>query len=219
MALVPANECQRAAVGRPGERVQDAELLLINPVGHAVDDLVFLAVVGELRGGAGGEVERVGVVGLDVGHAAAVGRQGGDFLAAIGGYFRELATGAVEHVIVGSERVAVDGLAGRPQQDALLIATYLVAVPLLHRAALQLVGAQHGSGHRRAVVDAVDVAPIVADLVVVAAIGGRLHGSDARRTHRRQYKVANLPGSSLQCRTGGEYYHCRFHHLLSVEND
>ena len=47
--LVEANVSQILAVGRPGHQVRHRELLLINPVGDAVQDLVQLAIFRHLH--------------------------------------------------------------------------------------------------------------------------------------------------------------------------
>ena len=77
LALVEAQVGDAAAVGREGVGPRDAELLLVDPVGRAVDDAVPLAVGGDPSDGAQRRIVDVEVVAVGEGDQPAVGRERG----------------------------------------------------------------------------------------------------------------------------------------------
>ncbi len=76
-ALVEAQVGDAAAVGREGVGLRESELLLVHPVGGAVDDLVPLAVGGHAAQLLAARVIEVEVVLVRGGDPAAVGRERG----------------------------------------------------------------------------------------------------------------------------------------------
>ena len=119
-ALVEAQVGDAAAVGREGVGARDAELLFVDPVGRAVDDLIPRSVVGDAARGLRGDVVDVEVVAVGVGDALSVGRERG-----VARRFGLPQHGL--HAVVADERigggvgVAVDGFAPRGDEDRPLV--------------------------------------------------------------------------------------------------
>ena len=193
LALVESQESQRTAVGRPGHGVQDAEFLLIHPVGHAVDHVVFHPVGCHSGRLAVVQVLDIDVVVFHIGHTPRIGREGGNFLAAS---IRELAEPlslGVVHIVVGAERVAVDHVHVFPQQYLALVGTHLVAFPGSRALAGKRLWLEHG---RRplagGVVEFEYLGAVGTLLVVVAAVEGRLRGRDSTGAALREHKVGQV---------------------------
>ena len=109
-----------AAVGREGVGLREAELLFVDPVGRAVDDLVPAAVVGDAARAAACEVVDVEVVLGRVGNRLPVGREGG--VARPRGVAQHGADAAVGGEQVARRvGVAVDGRLSRSDEDAALV--------------------------------------------------------------------------------------------------
>ena len=79
--FVPPKECQRAAVGRPSERIEHSKFLLIHPVGYSIDYFVFLAIACNLDNATVSQVLDIDIIVHNVCHASTVGRHRRDFLA------------------------------------------------------------------------------------------------------------------------------------------
>ena len=96
-ALVVADPCQHGAIGIEIEGAREGELLLVDPVGLAVDDLVELAVLRHLALGIAEEqLDEEQVVIAHEGHHRAVGREGRHLLRAA---VAEALQRAVLHII------------------------------------------------------------------------------------------------------------------------
>ena len=92
------------AVGAPAEAVLHGELLFVDPIECAVDE-VFVGRVGEGGDLAGAQVLRVQVAFADVGHVGAVGRELGELQARVRGIATELEqlmAGAIEHQVIAA---------------------------------------------------------------------------------------------------------------------
>ena len=98
LALVETNPAEHAGVGREAEGTRKDELLLIDPVGLAVDDAVHLAVLGDLTLGVVEEQLHQEEIALsDEGHHVAVGApEGLLLLVAVGERFERLVLDAVD---------------------------------------------------------------------------------------------------------------------------
>ena len=172
LRFVEAQVGDAAAVGRKGIGFREAELLLVNPVGRAVDDRIPRTVVGDAARLPGGGVVNVKVVAVRIGDQSAVGRERS---VARGFGLPEYGRQAVarSQKIAGRIGVAVDRL--RPRSDQYL--------PLVGREGV--VGdRQVGRGRRehplarsrRGVAVADDVAAF--ERVVVLAVGHRADAAD-----------------------------------------
>ena len=90
------------AIRAPSEAVLHGELLFVDPIERAVDE-VFVGRVGEGGDLAGAQVLGVQIALADVGHVGAVGRELGELQArgrSIAANLEELVAGAIEHPII-----------------------------------------------------------------------------------------------------------------------
>ena len=174
LAFVEAHIGNLLRVGAPFETLCDGKLLLVHPVGGAVDDFVPLAVFGDGVLFEGGEVHPVEVVVAHKRHLRAVGAEGGQALLAVLAYLGESLCLDVIDIIIAHAAVAVQGFEARAEQYLLLVGAELVAfeshartleqahVALLLAAGIAVFGnarAAHGAvvlavGHRADAVDA-----------------------------------------------------------------
>ena len=130
-----------------------------------------------LHGGAVNQVANKDVVALDVGHTLAIGREGGDFLAAAVAQGLHRPILEVIDVVVGTEAVTIDFLRVVPQQDIGTVGGDFKIVPARH---LLVTGIDQDALVALGVTDAHDGVAVVAQAVKVAAIAlGGLHGTDA----------------------------------------
>ena len=90
------------AVGAPAEAVLHGELLFVDPIERAVNE-VLIGRVGEGGDLAGAQILGVQIAVADVGHVGAVGRELGEHQARVRGIaadLEELVAGAIEHPII-----------------------------------------------------------------------------------------------------------------------
>ena len=117
------------AVGAPAQAVAQAELLLVDPVGRAVDAL-RAAVGGQGGDGQVGQGLHVDVVRVHVGHAGPVGRQRGEEQRSRRGRAAELAQRArraVQHPIIAAGLLAPDLLGvGEDQQGGRILRPFIL---------------------------------------------------------------------------------------------
>ena len=127
--LVVANPRQHGVVGVEIEGTTEGELLLVNPVGLAVDDAVELAVGGDLTLGIVVyqlDKEEV-VVAHECYHGAVLG-ESRYLLRASVGEGHEGAVAYIIYIVYGCEGVAVDGSGLCAHEDGLLVGTEDVVV-------------------------------------------------------------------------------------------
>ena len=98
-AFVEAVESNLFAVGRPVETFGDGEFFFVDPVGGAVDDVVELAVEGDLCFFLRAEGHDEKVVVAHVGNHLSVGGEGGEPLFAFFGEAVDVAVGNVVEVV------------------------------------------------------------------------------------------------------------------------
>ena len=116
LRLVEAQVGQPLAVGREGVGAREAELLLVDPVGRAVDDRVPRSVVGDPASLLRGDLIDVEVVAVRIGDQPPVGREGG--VARGLGLGEDRADDAVgRQQVLRRVGVAVDGRAARSDED------------------------------------------------------------------------------------------------------
>ena len=184
LALVEAQVGNLLRVGAPLEPFGDGELLLVHPVGGAVDHLVHLAVGGNLVLLKGAEVHPVEVVVAHKGHLGAVGAEGSEALLAVLRQLGERTLLDVVQPVVAHAAVAVEWLEATAQQYPLLVLAHLV--PLHRRQGLGLL--LHGGTAEEAHVLhllAGDIAVFgyagARHAEVVLAVGHRTQRADAAR--------------------------------------
>ena len=114
--FVEAQVGDAAAVGRESVGFRKAELLLVDPVGGAVDDCIPGTVVGDAPRLLRGNVVDVEVVAIGVGYEFAVGRERG-VARGFGLPEHGCQAAAPGQVIAGGVGVAVDRFGARSNQD------------------------------------------------------------------------------------------------------
>ena len=191
LAFVPAQERELAVVGAPADAVQHSELFLVHPVGHAVGDVVFQAVGGHLDVLPAVEAVHKDVSVAHIGHLAATAGHGGNLDRPSGAHGREAALAAVVGEVFGLERMSVDGLGARPEQNHILIGAHLITVPAGEGVGHDVLG-QNDRGASRFVLYPVDGRAV--HLVVVACVGGGAYLADGGRPALAQRKVLQRQG-------------------------
>ena len=194
-ALVVAYPHQVPTVGSEHHRAVGRELLLIHPVGDAVDHLVATAVVGHLLLlTVFVQVDHEDIILADEGHLAAVGREDGHLLRpTLTEGHQGLILQGIE-IVVGCRRTAIDGLRLRLYQHPPPVGTHRIAVDM-DVGILHLGGVEEHTGELARLKRVAHHLPtIAADLGVVLAIG--------QRTHLRQACGGKLTaGDVLQTKT------------------
>ena len=125
-ALVETQEGELASVRRPAQRFGQSPLLLVDPVGQAVDDVVGLAVEGHARLGTGGHVAHVDVVAEHKGHPVAVGRADGIAHAVARREPLARPAGNVIDHVARKGRTPVEGPAVDAEDDLVLVGTQFI---------------------------------------------------------------------------------------------
>ena len=191
-------------VGRDGEGAREAELLLVDPVGRAVDRLVPAAVAGDLPRALPFDIVDIQVVAARKDDVAAVGREDG--VARGGDAEQNLAQApAVVVEVVRGERVAIDRFGAVGHEHSAVRSDRIVGYvePAAAGVAPRAGGAvERIEGHgallrgcgqqgRARVVDGIAVAEdvAVADRGVVFAVG---RGADARQLCRTEASVGDV---------------------------
>ena len=129
VGLVVAHPGQHAAVGAERKGAVEGELLLVDPVGDAVEHLAALAVLGHTAlGVAKEELDEVDVVIAHEGDEVAVGREDGHLLRPAVGEGLHLVVLDVVDVIDSREGAAVDGARLGLDEDAPAVGREDVAV-------------------------------------------------------------------------------------------
>ena len=137
--LVEAHPAEHRAIGREAEGAVVLELLFVDPVGDAVDDLVELSVLRHLALGVVVEqFHEEEVVVANEGHLQAVGAPQGNLLLAAVGEALQLAAFDGVDIIVGLERTTVDGLGVRLDEHTGAIGRHHIAVEALNLLTLRL---------------------------------------------------------------------------------
>ena len=173
VALVVAQVAEGGGVGRPAHGAGGGKLLLVYPVGHAVDDAAGCAVGGHGHLGLEVELLDVDIAAGDKGHHAVVGREYGRLLARMLGRERlEYARVAVVDVVHGIRRAAVYGARVGPYHHLCAAGAYGKA---LDGVELELAGAvkrqQRLHSLAGAYVVALDGAVVVGEHGVAHAVG------------------------------------------------
>ena len=216
LAFVEANPTEHRAVGREAERATLAKFLFINPVGHAVDDFVELAVLRHLRFGV--VVEQFHEENVTLAHESdlrAVGTPERCLLLAVVGKSGEMATVDVVNIIVRLRRTAIDGLGSGLDEQSFAVGRGDVAVDALDFLALRLVGVEeHGGFLPR-------LERILHDALAVGRNAGVLVGAcqriDSVDAFRRKFSAHHgldgqvvsgdgRCGGKEKCRTNDEYF-------------
>ena len=130
LAFIEADKRQSVAAWRPFQRVEDAELLLVNPVGHAVDNLVFLTVGGHSGNRAVGKVFDIYIVILHESHFLVVGAERSNLFPTLVGELGDALALHVVHIVVGNVGIAINHLGVGVQENLCFVVAHLVAVPI-----------------------------------------------------------------------------------------
>ena len=209
LTLVEAHPHQLLGVGGERHGRVVGELLLVHPVGDAVDDLIELAVLRHLALGVVVEqLDEENIVVADEGDDVAVGREHRRLLGTALGERLQLVVLDSIYIIGGSERAAVDALRLRLDEQALAVGAHDVA---LHVADL-------GTACRRSIEEHAhlfaclervghDALAVVADLCVSIASCQRRHG---RHHFLTELATGNVP--QLQFLTCYRLQHAQEHH-------
>ena len=126
LRLVETNPSEGTAVGIPGKGTIEAELLLVYPVGDAIDHLVELAVAGHLH-----LLLAVGheeVIVLDEGDVAGVGRPSGHLLVLALRKLLQALLGDIVDEVFCLERTAINSLALGDNEQFLAVRAHHIAV-------------------------------------------------------------------------------------------
>ena len=225
--FVVAHPRQHFAVGGEVEAAAGGELLLVHPVGDAVEHLAPFAVLRDLAFGVAEEQfhhEEVAFAGK--GDEVAVGREDGSLLGAAVGERLETVVGHVVDVVDRREGAAVNLLGLRAQQDAAFVGRHDVAVN-----AFQL-GVSLGLFHieddtqflavlKRAAHDALAA---VGELRIAFAVVQGVHAINILRvvgTHvvQRQLFFLSLCWLEVQGRTDGEQAGHKQKNFLHIDCD
>ena len=148
LALVKAVVGYTTAVRTPVETLRDGKLLLVYPIGRAVDDSVHTSVGSNLMLGLRIQVHIEQVIVAHISHLRPVGRKRGQALLAFVRNLVERAGCNVIDIIVRNTAVAVDGLEPAAEQDFLLVGREFIAFNRRQRLGLQALGLAAKSAHR-----------------------------------------------------------------------
>ena len=131
LTLVRTHKSQVFAIRRPCHQVGDGKLLLIHPVGNAIQDLVPLTIFRDLHLGVVIKLTNPDVVILHVSHHATVRREGRDHLLAA--RVRDRLHVVATHIVVVHHRfarTAINRLRLPPHQDVMSRATNLIPIKI-----------------------------------------------------------------------------------------
>ena len=178
--------------------------------------MVLASVSGDLGDVAVGQTLDIDIVAGDIGHALAVGRQGGNLHGLVACHSTHLAGLAVIDKKPCGERMAIDGFAVGPEQDGTLAVAHLIAVPAAHLCRLHGQRVEHsGLAPPGLVGIASDGLAPVGDLVITLAVTCRGDGSDAHGACTAQHIVLQCECASTHAhRHGGKQYHGFVHSSL-----
>ena len=182
LAFIVAYPGKHGGIRVEVEGTAEGELLLVHPVGLAVDYLVELAVGGHLAlAVVEQQFHQEQVAFAHKGHHVAVGAPQGHFLRTARGEHGQVARLHVVDVVFGGEAVAVDGSGLGLQQDAALVGAEDVAVYMVDaQASLDVVGIEEHTGLLAGLERVGDDFPsVAAHLGIALAIGQRLYAMDA----------------------------------------
>ena len=201
LALVETHPHQLLGVGGEGHRRVEGELLLVDPVGDAVDHLVALAVLRHLALSIVVEqLHEEDVVVAHEGDDIAVGAPDGRLLRTAIAEGLELVVLDGVNIIGSCERAAIDALRLRLYQDALAVRAHRVAINISHLRATGRSGVEEDT-HLLARTERVshDTLTVVRNLGIALAVAERFHSSDGLTTEGTADNLLQL--QSLSCKS------------------
>ena len=202
MTLVVAHPHQLPAVGGEHHGTLHAELLLVHPVGNAIDDGVGLAVLRHLHLSIiVKQFHYIDIVRTYESNLQPVGRKQGCLLRPAVRQRRGAVVAHIIQIIACSVRAAVNALHIRLDKQPPTVGTQLVALhgtdgAALHRGGIE----QHAHFPTRLERVEHDAPAVVAYLCIRLAVGHRRHGSHAFRPKRTPRHIRQRQSFACHCR-------------------